>query len=403
MAFWKQLLLTAIVLVAGLIGWIFLDPGAGATLAKFGAPGQMLARLAPGGGQAQEASASASAEGAGQRPAGNRAGGQGRGGNAPLVVTRPVGSGTVNDQLNAIGSGDAIQSVLVMPQATGTISEILVTAGQKVKKGEVLARLDDEEQLIAREEARVALRSASEKSSSYANLKTLSRLDVLDAQIAEERAKLALQTAELNLKRRDIVAPIDGVTGIVAVNIGDNVTTQTQVVTIDDRSEILVDFWAPERFAVAVERGQPVEASSIARPGQLFRGVVEAIDNRVDPASRTMRIRARIDNPQDILRAGMSFNVTMRFTGETYATVDPLAVQWDAEGSYVWKIAENKAAKSRVRIIQRNPDSVLVAGDAGAQTLSEGDAIVIEGLQRVRDGAPVRLMGQNGGPEVASQ
>ena len=325
-------------------------------------------------------------------------GGPGGANRATLVSVQPVKIGVVNDQLSAIGSGQAVQTVVVMPQASGTINEIMVTAGQKVEKGQVLARLDDDEQIIERDKAQVALKSAQEKSASYKNLQSVARLDVLDAQIAEQSAKLALATAELNLKRRDIVAPIEGIAGIVPVNVGDNVTTQTSIVTIDDRSAILVDFWAPERFAVAIEPGQSVEASAIARPGQVFAGKVDAIDNRVDPASRTMRVRARIENPKDELRAGMSFSVTMRFKGEQFPAVDPLSIQWDSEGSYVWQIKDDKSYKTRVRVVQRNPDAVLVEAE-----LKEGDRVATEGLQRVRDGAPVRIGGAQETAEVASQ
>ncbi|CDZ61567.1 efflux RND transporter periplasmic adaptor subunit [Neorhizobium galegae] len=414
MRIWKQLLLCIVVLAGALGLWVYLVPSAGGTLTKMGVPGEVIAAViprtaaqpapAPAGGANGNAAARPQGEGGaqgaaqnGQRGAGGQGGGQG-GNRATLIVAQPVVIGTVNDRLSAIGSGEAIQSVVVMPQASGTVNEIMVTSGQKVTKGQVLARLDDEEQTIERDKARVALASAQEKSASYKNLQSFSRLDVFDAQIAEQAAKLALSTAELNLRRRDIVAPIDGIAGIVAVNIGDNVTTQTNVVTIDDRSAILVDFWAPERFAVAIQPGQAVEASSIARPGQVFSGKVEAIDNRVDPASRTMRIRARVENPGDALRAGMAFNVGMRFAGERYPAVDPLAIQWDGEGSYVWQVRENKSVKTRVRVVQRNPDAVLVGAE-----LKEGDRIVTEGLQRVREGAAVRILGAPETAEVARQ
>ncbi|CAD7023568.1 efflux RND transporter periplasmic adaptor subunit [Pseudorhizobium endolithicum] len=390
MRIWKQLLLSLVVVVAALCLWVFLVPGAGDTLARMGVPEPIVAAIRPQGPQGADNGA-----GGGQGAEGQ---GRGAGGRATLVVTEAVATGTVNDRLAAIGSGEAIQSVVVMPQASGIIEEILVSAGDKVTKGQVLARLDDDEQVIARDRAQVALRSATERSQSLSNLRSVSRLDVLDAQIAEETAKLELSTAELNLKRREIVAPIDGVAGIVAANVGDNVTTQTAIVTIDDRSSLLVDFWAPERFATAIAVGHPVEATSIARPGDVFTGVVHAIDNRIDPASRTIRIRARIDNPDDKLRAGMAFNVGMRFPGDTFPAVDPLAVQWDAEGSYVWQVVDGKSVKNRVRIIQRNPDVVLVEAD-----LAPDDAVVIEGLQRVREGSPVRVAGAPESAEVASQ
>lgn len=388
MRVWKQVGVSVAVVGAGLCLWGFYSPEARNVLAVIGlgkTPAGAI-EVAASGGPAAGAST------------GQNAGGARRNGNATLVVTAPVKKGTVNDRLNAIGNGEAIQSVVVMPQASGTLSEIRTSSGARVVKGQVLARLDDEEQVIERDKAQVALRSAVEKSNSYKNLKSVSRLDVLDAQIAEEAAKLALSTAELNLKRRDIVAPIEGVAGIVAANIGDNVTTQSTIVSIDDRSEILVNFWAPERFATAIKVGMPVEATSISRPGETFKGEIEAVDNRVDEASRTIRIRAKFGNEKDELRAGMSFGVTMRFAGETYASVDPLAVQWDAEGSYVWRVTDNKSNKVRVQIVQRNPDAVLVKAE-----LADGEPVVIEGLQRVREGGAVRVGSQPKPEEVASQ
>lgn len=416
MAFWKQLLLAVIILVVGLCSWTWFDPGAGAKLTSWGVPSQVMAVLPKPEAPAERANASAAGQqapggqqGAGQGQAANNGQGGSGQGNAPgggrrdgqqgtLVVVKQVVNGVVNDRLSAIGDGEAIQSVVVMPQAAGTIEEILVSSGQRVTKGTVLARLDDDEQVITRDQAQVMLRSAREKSASYQNLASFSRLEVLDAQIAVETAQLDLTNAELNLKRRSIVAPIDGIVGIVAVNIGDNANTTTTVVSIDNRSELLVDFWAPERFATAVKPGMPVEASSVARPGQTFAGAVEAVDNRVDQASRTIRIRARIPNADDTLRAGMSFGVSMRFPGETYPSVDPLAIQWDSEGSYVWQVVDGKSVKMRVRIIQRNPDFVLV--DA---KLKEGDQVVIEGLQRVREGGAVRVAGATKPAEVVTQ
>ncbi|MGV1789048.1 efflux RND transporter periplasmic adaptor subunit [Rhizobium sp. A37_96] len=375
MTAWKQLSLSFLLLVAGIAAVVAFVPGATGLLQKAGVPETLVAAITRNG----DASAGKSGDAAG--------GGARRGQNIPLVVTEPVVSGIVNDRLSAIGTGDAIRSVAVMPQAAGTIREILIKSGDRVRQGQVLARLDDDEQIIARGQAEVALKSAAEKAQLYHTIKSsVSRMDVFDAEIAEQGAKLALQSAELALSRRNIVAPIDGIVGIVPVVIGDNVTTTSNIVTLDDRSEILVDYWVPERFANTVKVGQPVEATSVALPGRVFSGVVEAVDNRVDGASRTLRVRGRIDNPSDELRAGMSFNVGMRFSGESYPSVDPLAVQWDGAGAHVWRVVDGKSSKVRVSIVQRNPDAVLVRGD-----LRNGDLIVIEGLQRVTEGGEVRF------------
>jgi RND family efflux transporter MFP subunit len=387
MPFWKQFALCIVVILAGFAAWVYFVPGAGETMRNAGVPDNIVSRIAPKGEEAAEAGAQQAQGGQGQGQ--NRRNGGGGGGRnaAVLVVTQAVVQGVVNDRLNAIGTGDAIRSVAVTPQATGTIREILIKSGDMVKQGQVLAKLDSEEQVIAQGQAQVALNSALEKSNLYHSIKSsVSRMDVFDSEIAEQNARLQLQAAELNLTRRNIVAPIDGIVGIVPVNIGDNVTTSTPIVTLDDRTEILVDYWVPERFANTVSVGQTVEATSVARPGKVFSGVLEAVDNRIDSASRTLRLRGRIDNGSDELRAGMSFAVSMKFAGDKYPAVNPLSVQWDAQGSFVWQVTDDKSHKVRVTVVQRNPDYVLVKGE-----LKDGDLIVTQGLQRARENGAVRV------------
>lgn len=399
MAVWKQLVLCLSVLVAALFGFAWFIPGADAMLKQAGLPNTVVAAITPSAG-GEEAG-----NGPGTGPGNANRRGPGAGSGAS-VVAKPVVLGRINDQLNAIGTGEAIQSVVVMPQVSGTLAEILIKSGERVTKGQVIARLERREQEIARDRADVALKSARERTALFSNLgSAASRIDAFDAGIAEENALLELQTAELELSRREILAPIDGIAGIVTVVPGDNVTTSAALATLDDRSELLVDFWVPERFSPLIQVGQPLTATSVARPGQLYEGTVAAIDNRIDEASRTLRIRAGIKNDDDQLRAGMAFNVSMTFPGDVYPAVDPLAIQWDSEGSYVWHVNEGKAEQVRVRIVQRNPNAVLLVAD-----LQEGDQIVTEGVQRVREGGAVTLIGQEppsapapGGEPVASR
>jgi multidrug efflux pump subunit AcrA (membrane-fusion protein) len=245
MSFWKQFALCLGVIAAGFAGWAFFVPRARHTQRKARVPEAF-------GGKAVDPDKLADAVPAAGQPAANRRqGGNGGGRNgAVLVVTQAVVPGIVNDRLGAIGTGDAIRSVVVTPQASGIVREILIKSGDMVKQGQILAKLDSEEQVIARGQAEVALKSAVEKTSLYNNIKsTVSRMDVFDSEIAEQGARLQLQAAQLSLDRRNILAPIDGIVGIMPINIGDNVSTTTPIVTLDDRSEILVDYWVPERFA----------------------------------------------------------------------------------------------------------------------------------------------------------
>lgn len=388
---WKQTLISLLLLVAAFFAWSWLYPGAHALLSSNG-----LARIslfAP----APDAAAPAG-ENSAQRQTGRGRGGAGR---ETLVVVVPVTEGLVNDKLTAIGTGQAVRSVSVRTLVSGQITEIPVRPGGKVERGDVLIRLDASQEELAVERAKLNVNDARAKAERLQSLvasRAVSNVEADQAQNALDAAKVALREAELDLSRRTVTAPIGGSLGILAVNIGEYVTSQTETASIDDRSEILIEFFVPERFTSGMEIGKPVTAVAISRPGESFTGRISAVDNRVDEASRTLRVRALIANADDTLRAGMSFEVTVGFEGEHWPAVDPLAIQWDSGGSYVWRISDGKAERVDVAIIQRNSDSVLVKA-----SLLPGDSVVTEGVQSVRPGAAVRVLGGPAKPEAASE
>lgn len=374
----KQLLISLVVLIVAAAGFVFLVPGASQMLANIGItlPGSQVEANAP-----QNASG---------QPGGQRPGGQ-RGGNRTLVVvTAPVGTATINDRLNAIGVGAALRSVNVASVSGGTLTAILTRPGDQVAANAVIATLDSESETIAVDRAALALKDASEtlrRTTELANSNAATTVQLNTAQLAVDNAQLELQAAELALKRRSIVTPIAGTVGLFQVSEGNYVNAQTLVTTIEDTSEIRISFWVPERYASVLATGMEVSAEAIALPGEVFTGVVTAIDNRVDTASRTLQVEARIPNTENRMRAGMSFAVSMAFEGESFASVDPLAIQWSGEGAYVWAFSEGTVRKAMVRIIQRNSDGVLVEGE-----VKPGDAVVTQGVQQLSDGAAVRLL-----------
>ena len=267
-------------------------------------------------------------------------------------------------------------------------------AGDHLDAGEVIATLNSQAQRIAADRARLTLKDAEKKLSRYRELKSsaaVTTVQISDQESEVESDRLALKQAEYDLGKRSIRAPISGVIGIVAINVGDYVTSQTKIATIDDRSRILIDFQVPERFSGAIAIGAEVDASASAFPGRLFKGHVSAIDNRIDPDSRTLRVRAELPNRDDLLRAGMSFLVTLKFPGDRYPAVDPLAVQWDSSGAYVWKIRDGKAERVQVKVVQRNPQNILVNGK-----LAAGDQVVTQGVQVLRSGSQVQIADSGG-------
>ena len=384
---WKQTLLSLILLAIAFVTWSWAYPGAHDVLARNGL--ERLSLFAPAADEAKGTSDGGK----------KRAAGQGRpgGGRETIVVVAPVGEGLVNDKLTAIGSGQAVRSVTVRTLVSGQIADIPVRPGSRVERGDVLIRLDAAQEELAVERARLTVSEATAKVDRLQSLvasRAASSVEADQAQNALDAARVALREAELDLSRRTVTAPISGSLGILAVNTGDYVTSQSEIASIDDRSEILIEFFVPERFASGMDVGKQVAANAISRPGERFSGEISAVDNRVDEASRTLRVRAQIANPDDTLRAGMSFEVTVAFEGERWPAVDPLAIQWDSAGAYVWQVSDGKAARVDVAIIQRNSDSVLVNAD-----LMAGDEVVTEGVQSVRPGAAVRVIGGSQQPD----
>lgn len=370
MSFWKQLALSlaAILVAAGL--WLTFFPGAPETMARWGF--DWAAAAVPDNAGAAE-------------PGSDGSGQQG------LVVAARIETATINDRLSAIGTGRALNSVSVTPFAAGRLIEVLMESGARIEAGDPIALLDSETEEIALDRARIALADAEARRERIRALRASSAataVQLTDAELGVSNARLSVRDAELALERRTIAAPISGTIGIIPVSAGNAITAQTEIATIDDRSRIVVDFWVPERFATMITVGQRVTAASVARPDETYRGEVSAVDNRVDAQSRTLRVQARIDNDNDRLRAGMSFQVSMTFPGDTYPAVDPLAIQWGTDGAFVWVVDdEGKARRADVRIIQRNTDSVLVSGDFG-----QTESVVTEGIHSVREGAVVRVV-----------
>lgn len=380
----RQLLISFVLLAVAGAAYVFLVPGSQETLARFGI--------------SLPVSAATSEQSQGQavrgRPNGGGAGFQRRGGRELVVVTAPATLATINDRLTAIGEGEAAHSVTVMSPAAGTLRELLVRPGDSIDAGAVIGRLDDDAEKIAFARAELALRDAEaalKRTQELAAANAATTVQTNAAQLAADNARLELQNAELALARRTIVSPIAGTVGLFQVSAGNAVTAQTVVTTIEDNEHILISFWVPERYATAIAVGAAVETAAVALPGETMAGEVVAVDNRVDPASRTLKVQARIPNEGGRLRPGMSFSVAMGFPGETFPSVDPLAIQWSSEGAYVWHYAEGKVEQVFVEIIQRNSDGVLVKGEIG-----EGDAVVTQGVQQLSAGASVRLLDELG-------
>jgi RND family efflux transporter MFP subunit len=393
MAFWKQLVIALLLGLAGIVGWGAFDPAARPRLIDVGVPQALLPEWAfPADG-----AAAIGPEGARRtvrmtiRRAAGTAGGGPEAKRAIPVVTAPVAMTETADRVSAIGTAEAARTVVIFPRTTGMVTEIDFTPGERVMAGATLVRLDDDSERIAVEQARIALADADAKAvrnDRLAETRAISAAERDTARFEQSKARLALQEAELNLSRRFITAPFAGVVGLTSIEVGDMVSNSTEIVTLDDRSNIKVEFRVPEAFAARLAIGQSIEVVTPSQPGIQFAGKITALGSRIEADSRTLVTQATVKNPDDVLRPGMSFAVTVHFPGVQKTAVPAPSVQWDRDGAYVWTVDEGKAKRVGVGIIERTKDTVLVSGD-----LKPGDPVVVEGIQSLRAGVAVEMAG----------
>ncbi|OAN70955.1 efflux transporter periplasmic adaptor subunit [Sulfitobacter sp. EhC04] len=364
-----QTILFLLVLCAGLYVWIIYVPAARPLIERSGIPDLLGIQLSQAEAAPQQATP--------------------RGGGGPAkVAIAAVGETAIADRITAIGDGRAKRSVTVRSNAVGVITELTLSAGVAVEAGTVIARLLDEEEEIALEQAQINLDEAQREETRIKQLSStgaVTEVRLRATEVALRSAELAVRKAQFDLSQRQITAPISGRVGITDVEVGDRVNAQDVLATITDRSDILIDFRVPERVVGKIRPGQQITVTPLGLRDTVLTGEVAAIDTVVDRTSRTLLVQGRVANSNDRLRAGMAFSVAMTFPGDSYLSIPPLALQWSSEGPYVWAVRDGKSVQVAVTIAQRNSDSVLIRADA----LNAGENVVTEGVQTLRNGAEV--------------
>lgn len=301
---------------------------------------------------------------------------------APVIVAR-VGRETDSSIVESIGTARARRAVMLMPKAAGQIVRLNVEPGSRVKAGSPVFTIDETQAKLAVTVAKQQLadaRRALDRILFLSQRRISPQAAVDDQRSAVIQAEIALAQAEAPLKDLTVVAPFDGVVGIPKAEVGDRVETSTQVVSVDDRAELIVEFQVPERFLPRVAVGDGLSVTTPAYRDRSFAGTIKAIDSRIDPQSRFFMVRAGIPNADDALRPGMSFHVNLEIGGPAYPSVPELALQWRDGSSFIWTVRDKKAQRINVSVVKRLSDRVLV--DASA--LRTGMLVVVEGVHRLQ-------------------
>ncbi|MDP4537053.1 efflux RND transporter periplasmic adaptor subunit [Alkalimonas collagenimarina] len=301
---------------------------------------------------------------------------------AAQVLVAPVNFDARTQRVEAVGNTEAMNSVVIYPAVADLVTSVQFKAGQRVEQGQVLLELDSRRQQSALRRAEIELadheRTVERLRTSREN-DAIAQRDLDDAITLRDLAAVQLQDAKTNLEDRFVRAPFTGVVGITDIESGDRISQTTVVTTIDAREQLYVDFQAPETALSLLQNNNFIHASPWQNSNEVLELRIADIDSRVDASTRTIRVRALLDNSDDQYRPGMSFRVRLQVQGEFYAVIPEAALMWGAEGAFVWRVTDGNAERVDVEIQQRRRGELLVEAN-----LASDDLIVVEGVQTIR-------------------
>ena len=323
--------------------------------------------------------------------------------------------------LDGLGTVQASATVTVRPQVDGTLVEVRFKEGQDVHKGDVLARIDPRtyqasvDSAVAKKNqdqanlanaridmARYAKLAATAYTSAQQSDTQRAMVAQLTAQVSQDQAQI--DTARVQLGYTDIVAPIDGRTGIRTVDQGNLVhaTDTTGIVTLTTLHPIAVVFTLPQQSLRAVNDAIAASTPEVTALPQaadplgggaadlepLDTGALAVLDNQVDTTTGTLKLKALFPNPKLRLWPGAFVTARLLVRTEPGATVVPaVAVQRGPQGAYLYVVGDDNTAQRRtVRIGHEDTaGSIVLAG------LRPGERVVVDGAARLTDGAKVSI------------
>lgn len=309
---------------------------------------------------------------------------------ASVVNTLLPKTDAVRDRVRAVGSLEALSAVELTTEASGRVVKINLKSGRQIEKGDILLRLDDRQAKadLGVIEAQLAdAKRQYERARSLRTKNSISQSLVDELRTAVEVSEAQREAAGVRLENHRIEAPFAGVAGLSNISIGAYVSAGTTITTLDSTSQMELNFSIPERFLGQINPGQKVEGGSPAYPDQLFRGELVELGSRVDELSRSLPVRALIDNADGQLRPGQFMSVSLTLRERQALVVPEQAVMVRGNEHYVFVAEDGVARRVSVTLGSRMPGRVEIANGLSAE-----DAVVITGQDRLSSGDRIRVI-----------
>lgn len=297
------------------------------------------------------------------------------------------------DSVEALGTTKANESVIITADTAEKVTVILFEDGQQVKKGDLLITLDKGEEEAA---LNAATASLAEAEAAYERARTLQDNNALSKGTLQERLAMlkknqaSVEEIKSRIEKRDIKAPFDGVLGLRQVSVGALVQPGALITTLDDLSQIKVDFDVPAVYLPSLKPGMPVTGVVQAFGKRTFTGDVRTINTQVDPVTRTVTVRAVMPNADGVLRPGLLMSIILLKDVRQSLLIPEEALIKRGTENFVYTIEQaggkTLARQTQIEIGARRPGVIEVLSG-----LNAGDQVVIDGVVKINDGAEISI------------
>jgi membrane fusion protein (multidrug efflux system) len=309
----------------------------------------------------------------------------------PVEVTRAK-IGDISSFLLLSSTIGTESQVEVYSQTTGLVAQIKVEEGDHVRRGAVLARLDDEEYALDEAKAEVTFQKLQ---NDLRRIEQMHRDNLISSEEYENagyelrQAELEWQKAKLLLEYTRIEAPIAGVVSERRIHVGDRITTNTHVFSVVNLDSMIAVVHVPEREVKQVELHQPVQISSDFIEGKHLEGWVKRISPIVDPNSGTFKVTVGVYAEQDVLRPGMFVNVQIVTGTHPEAILVPRdAIVYDGGREYIF-LASNDSTAKRIELHKGFSNNQIVEVLSG---IERDDFVIVVGQNGIKDGAKIEIL-----------
>ncbi|MCG8606308.1 efflux RND transporter periplasmic adaptor subunit, partial [bacterium] len=334
-------------------------------------------------------------------------GGRGRRGGGDMFGDRGSQSAAIPVQVTAVKRGDistfllqtttieAEKQVDILAKVTGLVTELPTEEGIRVRKGDILCKLDEAELRIDFMQAKVRTetdKAALDRAKSMLDKNLIAEENYDAARLQYESSKAASAAAELRLEYMNVRSPIDGVVTLRHVELGQRVNVNDALFQVADFNPLRAKIYVPEKDMRRIFEGQKAKITAESEPGSEFAGVVKMISPIVDPTSGTAKVTIDIVDSQNKLKPGMFASVyitTETHTNTLIMAKKALILESDLDQVYVFR--EGTARKASLKLGFTSGDDVEVL-----EGLEEGDLVVTAGQEGLREGLPIRIPGHEG-------